>query len=214
MTSKPSVPSKNTGQSSDKVRKPRESVSEDRPKGKYTEKYKYVRFVEKKKVLRKMRQLQKQLLEGSDESRGAIEASLGELRKDLMYIEKFPGKEKYIALFPSEGQLSDECVKKQKAIRDMIVNVTRLKEKNSEKRKFDAVRNDDFFASVDNVEKPSREKNQTHMKKQRTTTTQEKPVSKPTGVHPSWEAKKQNEKLTGSLSQTKFEGSRVVFDED
>ena len=180
-----------------------------REKGKYADKYKYVRFVEQKKVLRKMRQLQKELLKGDISSRDKIEASLSELRKDLMYIEKFPGNEKYISLFPSEGQLSEECLAKQRKIRDMIVNVTHMRELNAEKRKLDAVKNDDFFASVHNVEKPSRETTIQETKKPDI-----EPKTKSTDVHPSWEAKKQNIKLTGSLAQTKFEGNRVVFEDD
>ena len=183
-------------------------------KGKYAEKYKYVRFVEKKKVLRKMRQLQKDLISASEADKPAIEETLAELRKDLMYIDKFPGKEKYISLFPSEGQLSEECLEKQKAIRAKIINLTTLAEIRSERKRVHAVKNDDFFASVDDVEKPARKQADPPAKKGAAPASREETRKKPATVHPSWEAKKSNEKLTGSLSQTKFEGNRMVFDDD
>ena len=37
--------------------------SKSRSKGKYSEKYKYIRFVERKKVVRKMRQIQQQVID-------------------------------------------------------------------------------------------------------------------------------------------------------
>jgi hypothetical protein len=190
--------------------RPDSEISQNKS-GKLADKYKYVRFVERKKVLRKMRQLQKELLSAADDDRLAVESSLSSLRKDLLYIEKFPGKEKYISLFPSEGQLSEECLKKQKSIRDMIFNRTTMNEKASERRQIDSIKTDDFFASVDHVEKPTRDK--AREKKPHTISpVQIKP--KPKQVHPSWEAKKLNQKLTGSLSTTLFEGSRVVFNDD
>ena len=187
---------------------------QEKPKGKYAEKYRYVRFVEKKKVLRKMRQLQKELIPASPSDKITIEESLADLRKDLMYIDKFPGNEKYISLFPTEGQLSEECLQKQKAIRARIINLTNLAETRSQRKRMDAVTNDDFFASVDNVEKPTRKEFEKPVKKGAVAATREESRKKPAAVHPSWEAKKMNEKLTGSLSQTKFEGNRMVFDED
>lgn len=196
-------------------RKPHPVKKAENPdrKSKLSEKYKYVRFVEKKKVIRKMRQLQRMLQTKPDES-SEIETELSELRKDLMYVEKFPGNQKYISLFPSEGQLSEECLKKQKEIRAMIVNLTRKSEEGSRTQKYDAVQNDDFFASVDNVVKhpsmPPTEMNQMKTK------AHVKPVTKDNKsvVHPSWEAKTQNDKLTGSIAQVKFEGNRVVFDDE
>jgi len=193
---------------------PEEAASPpERAKGKYAEKYKYVRFVEKKKVLRKMRQLQKELISATESDQATLESSLSELRKDLMYIDKFPGNEKYISLFPT-GDLSEECLQKQKAIRTNIVNLTNMSAARAERRKFDAVKNDDFFASVDNVEKPTRKLPEKPIKKGAAAKAEQEVRKKPATVHPSWEANKSNEKLTGSLTKTKFEGARMVFDED
>jgi hypothetical protein len=201
---KPTAPSTTT---TDKVSKP----TKEKNPSKYGDKYKYVRFVEKKKVLRKMRQLQRELLQGDSDLKEKIEEELAELRKDLMYVEKFPGNQKYISLFPSEGQLSEECLKKQAQIKSMIVNLTQRSLSGNSRRQIDAVKNDDFFASVDNVEKPAREPKP--VEKPRSTPHPTEEPDRKKHVHPSWEAKKQNEKLTGSIAQTKFEGNRVVFDD-
>jgi hypothetical protein len=185
-------------------------------KGKFADKYKYVRFVEKKKVLRKMRQLQQSLMTGNSEAKDEVEAKLANLRKDLLYIDKFPGNQKYISLFP-EGELSEDCRKKQMEIRAMIINLTKLNEEKAEKRKLDVIERDDFFASVNNVDKKpcesSKSENATPLapgRKQKAGAGSKRDAV----VHPSWDAKKHNEKLTGSLASTKFEGSRVVFDEE
>jgi hypothetical protein len=187
--------------------------SKSRSKGKYSEKYKYIRFVERKKVVRKMRQIQQQLIEmtGSAE-KDALELKLAELRLDLIYIEKYPGNEKYISLFPSEGSLSEACIKKQKEIRDMITKKTANAEiRENQRAKMDVIKNDDFFASPEDI---------TSLKpKQPVATDHSKPVpnhkksKKAEAVHPSWDAKKNNQKLTGSIADQKFEGSRLVFND-
>ena len=183
-------------------------------KGKFAEKYKYVRFVEKKKLLRKMRQLQQSLMSGETIDKAEIETKLAELRKDVLYIDKFPGNQKYISLFPAEGALSEECRKKQSEIRSMIVNLTKLNEEKAEKRKLDVIQRDDFFASIDNIEKEPvvAEPVVSASKSHRPSHHDSRPAKEPV-VHPSCDAKKHNEKLTGSIASTKFEGSRVVFDD-
>jgi len=189
--------------------------SKQRQKGKYAERYKYIRFVERKKVLRKMRQLQLQLIKmEGDVEKEKLEANLTELRRDLMYVEKFPSNEKYISLFPSEGALSEECIKKQNEIREMIVKKTANADKRENQRaKMDVIKNDDFFASPE----------QTSAAKPKTAVTTATPPSRmnrqnkkskgPETAHPSWDAKKNNQRLTGSIADQKFEGSRLVFND-
>lgn len=183
-------------------------------KSKLSDKYKYVRFVEKKKVIRKMRQLQRELQDCDPSNAQAINETLTELRKDLMYIEKFPGNQKYIALFPSEGQLSEECRRKQNEIRAMIVNLTKKADESADKRMYEAVKDDDFFASIDNIEKPAKNPAIAESRETRNLPGESLKKLREVKIHPSWAAKTQNDKLTGSLAQAKFEGSRVVFDED
>ena len=183
-------------------------------KGKFAEKYKYVRFVEKKKVLRKMRQLQQSLLTFDSVDKVEVEKQLAELRKDLMYIDKFPGDKKYISLFPT-GQLSSECVKKQAEIRAMILNLTNRRDSGSNRNeKLDVINRDDFFASVDNIEKPSAKPVPVETPAGKSCPQSHRKPMREKSVHPSWEAKKMNEKLTGSLAGRTFAGSRTVFGED
>ena len=187
--------------------------SKSRSKGKYSEKYKYIRFVERKKVVRKMRQIQQQLIEmKSSEEKDVLESRLAELRLDLIYIEKYPGNEKYISLFPSEGSLSEACLKKQKEIREMITKKTSNAEvRENQRAKMDVIKNDDFFASPDDITssmvKPS------VGTPSKPTMPNKKKSKGPETVHPSWDAKKNNQKLTGSIADQKFEGSRLVFND-
>lgn len=182
-------------------------------KSNLAEKYKYVRFVEKKKVLRQMRQLQQSLMSGALNSSDEIESRLTDLRGDLLYIEKYPSTQKYISLFPSEGQLSEACQKKQREIRAMIINLSKRNSESAGKRSSYSVANDGFFASVDNMTKRSaiiatKATNLSH--KGSTTTHSDRSIK---DVHPSWEAKKTNDKLTGSIVGTRFEGSHLLFDD-
>jgi len=195
------------------------SRTSKKPQGKYTERYKYIRFVEKKKVVRKMRQLQQQLVQETDTTtKDSIESQLAEFRKDLMYIEKFPGDQKYISLFPSgEVTLSEECVKKQKEIREMIIKRTI----NSEKRvnqtaKMDVIKSDDFFiipgvetTPVSSSTKSTQPANPTNQHTKKSSTNKSAPY-----VHPSWDAKKNNQRLTGSIANQNFEGKKITFDDD
>jgi hypothetical protein len=216
--STPSVPDSSSSKKNFRNRKrlaePKEdSDSKKGKEGNLADKYKYVRFVEKKKVLRRMRQLQQKLSVDAGPNRDSIESELSELRKDLMYVEKFPNNQKYISLFPST-ELSTDCLKKQNEIRSMIVNLTRRNEEGNTGRKLDVIQSDDFFASVDNVEKkPKNPEPETKRKSLPGTVRSDVKKSKPS-VHPSWEAKKTNEKITGSITGQTFTGNRVIFDEE
>jgi hypothetical protein len=209
-----------------RTQKPTESKEKptSRNEGKYTERYKYVRFVEKKKIVRSMRQLQQKLSKTTEqEAKTEIENQLAELRKDLMYVERFPGDEKYVSLFPSKGEVSAECIAKRTKIRDKIVAMVAKQDRRANKdRSLDVIKNDDFFAS----DTPSPEPVKSVNKKQTNTSSKPTPSAqksiskpphferKPVQVHPSWEAKKTNSRLTGSIAETKFGGNRLVFSED
>ncbi len=186
-------------------------------KGKYAEKYKYVRFVERKKVIRKMRQLQQTILsEKPDELKKAdIETKLAELRKDLLYIEKFPSKEKYMSLFPSGAEVSADCIAKRNKIRDNIFSFAVKAERRADKvavAPVDVIKNDDFFASPEEpvpvTTKPSKPKT-AHNKRDSGSLANDVPY-----VHPSWEAKRTNSRLTGSIAGGDFSGKRFVFSEE
>jgi hypothetical protein len=189
--------------------------SRQRQKGKYAERYKYIRFVERKKVLRKMRQMQQQLMSiEAGPEKEQLELKLTELRRDLMYIDKFPGNEKYISLFPSEGSLSESCIKKQTEIRDMIVNKTAKADfRENHRAKMDVIKNDDFFASPEDTSTVKIKQTPSCTSSVSKTQKPNKKSKGPETAHPSWDAKKNNQKLTGSIADQKFEGSRLVFND-
>ena len=197
---------------------PKTHIQNKEPKqGKLADKYKYVRFVEKKKVLRKMRSLQQALMnpnEIEEDRKTELESQLKDLRKDLMYVDKFPGNQKYISLFPSEGSLSEECTKKQQEIRNMIVRLTARSEAGGTGKR-DVIKFDDFFASAGGVAKPQAVEKPAAVSNSKTgLSTQDKQKKSESFVHPAWEAKKMNEKLTGSIANQRFDGQRVVFEEE
>lgn len=143
-----------------------------RPKGrpsteaedKLFEKYKYVRFVERQKVERKLKGCRRELAEciqgkseaNPEEIQQRINGHLG----DLQYIKFYPHGEKYISLFPKDGKLKPRESAKQKSIRESIRNrlesKKEIEERTLEKQetketveKRETV--DDFFADDDNV---------------------------------------------------------------
>jgi hypothetical protein len=203
-----SAPKKSTGfTKQSKASKSIKKDDEERQKGQYAEKYKYVRFVEKKKVLRKMKQIQGLLMgclsgESNELSRERIEAQLAAHREDLVYVDKFPGNEKYISLFPTEP-LSDAAKEKQKKIKSMILEKTN-KNLNKSNNKNLNIKFDSFFtetaAKLPQLDKRGKPRVQ-----------QEKKSAE--YVHPSWEAKKNNERLTGSIANQKFEGKKITFED-
>ncbi|KAI8834987.1 hypothetical protein BJ741DRAFT_608824 [Chytriomyces cf. hyalinus JEL632] len=92
-------------------------------------KYKYIKHVERKKVLRKITKLEKSLAPPTDDSDDApldkdekelLESELAEQRVNLAYIEFFPRDMKYVSLFPTtatpaDAETSKSNSKKRKA---------------------------------------------------------------------------------------------------
>ncbi|KAI9104437.1 hypothetical protein DFS34DRAFT_690731 [Phlyctochytrium arcticum] len=69
-------------------------------------KYKYIRFVEQKKCMRRIKQLSTLLsaTDPSDESYTQIKSDLTTAQTQLSYTRHFPADMKYIALFPAETE--------------------------------------------------------------------------------------------------------------
>ncbi|KAI9294801.1 hypothetical protein K502DRAFT_365525 [Neoconidiobolus thromboides FSU 785] len=68
------------------------------------DKYKMVMFFEKKKVERKIKKIEKELMEiDDDDKKGSLELELLEANVDLNYILHFPMTEKYISLYPNNA---------------------------------------------------------------------------------------------------------------
>ena len=205
---------------------------------KNAEKYHYVRFVEKKKLTRKITKTRALLVElmekGQDTSAG--QAELRTLQDDMEYVQRFPLDEKYIALFPTT--LSEDAKKKQEELRNKIKvrNARRDElESRSNAKKLKHV-SDDFFDSgkkkVNDQKTGSKVKRDAkvdHKKVKQHTHVPSSSFKKPmphherkpvvpvsrdkqqTENHPSWAAKS-DPKLKGTLSG--FEGKRMTFEDD
>ncbi|KAH9976304.1 hypothetical protein BGW80DRAFT_1123607, partial [Lactifluus volemus] len=71
--------------------------------------YHKVKFFDRQKLLRKIKQTKKRLEdeEVSSKVRKALKAELFELRVDLNYVMNYPKLEKYISLFPPEARYTE-----------------------------------------------------------------------------------------------------------
>lgn len=83
----------------------------------FSKKYHGVKFIERRKVERRIAQLKRQLGAGS----AAVEAELREAEHDLLYIRHFPRSKKYLALFPAEGADDPYVAKRRSRLRALIV---------------------------------------------------------------------------------------------
>ncbi|VDB88515.1 unnamed protein product [Peniophora sp. CBMAI 1063] len=72
-------------------------------------KYHRIKFFDRKKLLRRVKQVQRQLgaEELSSKERKKLERTLGDLRVDLNYVTHYPKAERYISLFPPEVRQHD-----------------------------------------------------------------------------------------------------------
>lgn len=68
--------------------------------------YHKVKFFERRKVCRKIKQIKRILLTAVGEERARLELTLSNLRVDLNYILHYPPAKKYISLFPPEVRKS------------------------------------------------------------------------------------------------------------
>ncbi|KAJ1897371.1 18S rRNA maturation protein [Coemansia sp. RSA 455] len=86
--------------------------------------YSGVKFIERKKVIRKLEKLEKagrQQSPSDDEAKPAKTESLNELLVSLNYTTYYPDQIKYISLFPADPtRTSDETRAKQQQIRESI----------------------------------------------------------------------------------------------
>ncbi|GAA5853531.1 hypothetical protein JCM8547_002495 [Rhodosporidiobolus lusitaniae] len=88
--------------------------------------YRGVKFFERQKLLRKIKQAKKQLDESPDDEK--VKAALLEARIDLYYVLRYPKTEKYVALFPdgtyfphdSPSSSTDASAQKRQTLRAAI----------------------------------------------------------------------------------------------
>ncbi|KAL1918363.1 uncharacterized protein VTP21DRAFT_3023 [Calcarisporiella thermophila] len=83
--------------------------------------YHRVKFFERRKVDRKINQLQRKLASvASEDERKDLEAQIFEQKVNLNYIMHYPKLEKYVSLFPKENVDDPKTTEKREAIRNQI----------------------------------------------------------------------------------------------
>ena len=90
---------------------------------KFEERYKKVRFVERRKLERKMKRVKKMLEECTgkdDEERKRLIKEEEEIEKDLNYVKFYPKTYKYYSLFPNKDKDKKEMVEKREMMRKKI----------------------------------------------------------------------------------------------
>ena len=90
---------------------------------KFEERYKKVRFVERRKLERKMKRVKKMLEECNgkdDEERKRLVKEEEEIEKDLNYVKFYPKTYKYYSLFPNKDKDKKEMVEKREMMRKKI----------------------------------------------------------------------------------------------
>ena len=164
-------------------------------------KYKKVRFTEKTKLQRKIRQLREKLVSliEANQSVDETESELNRLLDDLQYVLRFPLDEKYISLFPKDP-LSQAALTRQAEVREKI-NTRNVRRSDLEERQSKALglskSTDSFF--LETTKRPNRPINTTATsntsnktttttikpnKPNKPTTTSNKPFSKPNIIKP------------------------------
>ena len=88
----------------------------------FSKKYHGVKFIERRKVERKIQQLERQIDEedGSGDS-AKLEAELREAQHDLLYIRNYPRAKKYLSLFPTNKEDNEYVAKRRRRLRALIV---------------------------------------------------------------------------------------------
>ena len=100
---------------------PKHEVKQKKDGIKKTTKYKMVRFFERQKVVRKLKQARRKMNEASDDpDRDAAVRDFDNLRKELNYIVHYPMDQKYISLYSRVETTDEGALKKRANMMDMI----------------------------------------------------------------------------------------------
>jgi len=96
----------------------------------FSKKYHGIKFIERRKVERRIAQLERRIAAAEGGTAGASAdaekdatalAELSEARKDLLYIEHFPRTKKYLSLFPAANGDDPYVATRRRRIRALIV---------------------------------------------------------------------------------------------
>ncbi|THV06652.1 hypothetical protein K435DRAFT_815756 [Dendrothele bispora CBS 962.96] len=83
-------------------------AEQNKKERKMATKYHRIKFFERQKVVRKIKQLKKSLSQADNVSSAKLESELFEQRVNLNYILHYPKTKKYISLFPPEARHKDD----------------------------------------------------------------------------------------------------------
>lgn len=86
----------------------------------FSKKYHGVKFIERRKVERRIATVQRSIAEGGGDP-AALEEALQEAQHDLLYIQHFPRAKKYLSLFPTSAVDDAYVAKRRRRIRALIV---------------------------------------------------------------------------------------------
>ena len=92
--------------------------------------YKKIRFFEKKKIIRKLENLEKQ----KKEEGANIDVEKAEYKKYLTYVNNFPVNQKYLSLFPNKE--SEESKETREKMMEKIIKTAEVKVRLREKELF------------------------------------------------------------------------------
>jgi hypothetical protein len=106
------------GQKIDFIHKMQKKIKDYKDALKFEEKYKKVRFFERRKLERKKERLQKEILkEDTVEKRRELDAVLN----DIKYVKFYPLSYKYYSLFPKNDADNKEMIEKRDKMRKKIM---------------------------------------------------------------------------------------------
>ena len=106
---------------------------------KYARKYHKVKFFERKKVLRRRKQVQAKInaavVGNATKDVGALKKKLSELDDQLDYIQYFPKQQKYISLFAKDDKNSSTTAQKREKLMKLAKSRKKLEEAKIVKKK-------------------------------------------------------------------------------
>ena len=88
---------------------------------KFESRYKKVRFVERRKLERKLNQINKSIEKEKDEkNREKLKKEKEEIIEDINYVKYYPKTYKYYSLFPNKDTENEEMIKKRNKMKEKI----------------------------------------------------------------------------------------------
>lgn len=106
---------------------------------KFESRYKKIKFFEKKKIIRRLEKVEKELKEGDaldEEKRKELEAQRLKYKNYLTYVNNYPDTQKYLSLFPT-GDDAEKSKSQRDEMMAKILKIAEVKAKIREKELLD-----------------------------------------------------------------------------